>query len=165
MSAISPEISSFRTDAGQASSAGRYRVTPGGLTSGNYAITFVPGTLTVDRAALTVTAEDAAKTYGQANPDFTARYQGFVLGEDAGDLGGALDFATAAGRGSDVGRYRVTPEGLTSRNYDIAFEAGTLTIDPARLTVTAEDASKTYGRANPDLHRALRGLRARPGRR
>ena len=148
----------FATAAGRGSDVGRYRVTPEGLTSRNYAIAFEAGTLTVDPARLTVTAEDASRTYGAGQSDFTARYEGFVLGQDADDLGGALDFATATGRGSDVGRYRVTPEGLTSRNYAIAFEAGTLTIDPARLTVTAEDASRTYGQANPDFTARYQGF-------
>ena len=70
-----------------------------------------------------MTANDASRSYGAANPDFTARYDGFVLGEDAGDLGGALDFDTNAGRGSDVGSYGVTPEGLTSGNYAITYAA------------------------------------------
>ena len=35
-----------------------------------------------------MTANDTSRTYGAANPDFTARFDGFVLGEDAGDLGG-----------------------------------------------------------------------------
>ena len=53
---------------------------------------------------------DAARSYGAANPDFTARFDGFVLGEDAGDLG-ALDFATDATRRSEVGGYRSPPAG------------------------------------------------------
>src|ERR1022692_3445857 len=43
--------------------ASSYTITAGGLTSGNYAITFHGGTLTVGKASLDVTANDAGKTY------------------------------------------------------------------------------------------------------
>ena len=102
---------SFATPATRRSDVGSYRVTPDGLTSGNYAISYDRGTLTVDPAPLTVTANDASRTYGAANPDFTARFDGFVLGEDAGDLDGALAFDTAATRRSDVGGYASPPAG------------------------------------------------------
>jgi filamentous hemagglutinin family protein len=141
----------FVTDATRSSDVGRYAVTPAGLGSGNYAISYRPGTLNVDPAQLTVTAGDASRTYGAANPDFTARYAGFVLGQDAGDLDGDLRFVTNATRSSDVGRYGVTPTGLSSGNYAISYRAGTLNVDPAQLTVTAGDASRTYGAANPDF--------------
>jgi hypothetical protein len=37
----------------------------------NYDITFVDGTLTINRKGITVTADDQVKTYGAANPDLT----------------------------------------------------------------------------------------------
>uniref|UniRef100_UPI003C7ED32C MBG domain-containing protein n=1 Tax=Amaricoccus macauensis TaxID=57001 RepID=UPI003C7ED32C len=141
----------FTTAAGIASDVGNYDVAATGLTSGNYEIAYEAGTLTIDPAQLTVTADDATRTYGAANPDFTASYSGFVLGQDASDLDGTLGFTTAAGLTSDVGNYDVAATGLTSGNYEIAYEAGTLTIDPAQLTVTADDATRTYGAANPDF--------------
>ena len=102
------------------------------MPDGNYRLTYREGTLTVDPAPLTVTAKDAARSYGAANPDFAARFDGFVLGEDAGDLGGALDFTTAATRGSPVGSYALSPGGLTSGNYAITYADGALSVDPAR---------------------------------
>ena len=137
------------TDAAQASDAGRYRIAASGLSSRNYAITYGDGTLTIDPAVLRVTANDAARTYGGANPAFTARYDGFVLGQDAGDLGGLLALATDATRASDTGRYRIAASGLASRNYAITYEDGALRIDPAALRVTVADANRTYGGANP----------------
>ncbi len=138
----------FTTAATPASPVGAYAVTPGGLTSGNYAITFVPGTLSVNPVPLTVTANDAARLYGAPNPAFDASFAGFVLGEGPGVLGGTLGFTTAATQASDVGAYAVTPGGLTSGNYTITFVPGTLTVNPAPLTVTASD-SRTYGAPNP----------------
>ena len=107
--------------------------------------------LTVDPAALTVTADDATRTYGAANPAFTASFDGFVNGEGVGDLDGALAFVTDAGPRSNVGTYAVTPEGLTSGNYAISFVNGVLTVDPARLTVTTAPAGRLVGEPNPDF--------------
>ncbi|WP_424934816.1 MBG domain-containing protein, partial [Amaricoccus macauensis] len=148
----------FTTAAGLTSDVGNYDVAATGLTSGNYEIAYEAGTLTIDPALLTVTTDDSSRTYGAANPDFTASYSGFVLGQDEGDLDGTLGFTTAAGIASDVGDYDVAANGLTSGNYEIAYEAGTLTIDPAQLTVTADDATRTYGAANPDFTASYSGF-------
>ncbi len=144
-------VLSFSTTATAGSYVGSYPITPGGLTSGNYAITFVAGTLTITPAALTVTANDATKVYGQANPAFTASYGGFVNGDTAASLGGSLSFTTAATAASAVGAYAVTPGGLTSANYTITFVNGTLTITPAALTISADNQSKLYGAPLPTL--------------
>ena len=52
--------------------------------------------LAVTPASLTVRADDKNKVYGAALPMFTARYEGFVLGETASVLGGTLAFPTNA---------------------------------------------------------------------
>ncbi len=147
-----------RTDATLTSDAGTYGLTASGLGDPNYAITYADGALRIDPATLTVTADDAARTYGSANPAFTATYGGFVLGQTAADLGGALDFATGARPDSDVGAYRVTPGGQTSRNYVIAYAPGTLSVTRAPLTVTGNDATRTYGGADPAFTATYSGL-------
>jgi hypothetical protein len=75
-----------------------------------------------------VAADDVSRSYGSANPGFTASYSGFVLGQDAGDLDGTLEFATDATRGSATGTYTITPSGVSSPNYSISFSSGTLTV-------------------------------------
>src|SRR5207245_8064986 len=40
---------------------------------------------------------------------------------------------------------------LSASNYDFAFVAGTLTVETATLTVTADHQSRDYGVANPTL--------------
>lgn len=119
---------SFVTAATQASNAGVYPVTPSGLTSPNYSLNFVAGDLTVTKAPLVVTAGNAVKILGAANPQFTAGYSGFVLNQNPGVLGGTLAFATAATAASPVGNYAVTPSGLTSPNYSLSFVGGTLSV-------------------------------------
>ncbi|HEX7318235.1 MAG TPA: MBG domain-containing protein [Pyrinomonadaceae bacterium] len=118
----------FTTSATQSSNAGVYPVTPSGLTSSNYAINFVAGNLTITKAPLTVTANNAVKILGAPNPQFTVSYAGFVLNQGPNVLGGTLSFTTAANATSPVGNYAVTPSGLTSQNYSITYVDGTLSI-------------------------------------
>jgi hypothetical protein len=140
---------SFSTTAVAASVPGIYPVTPAGYTSTNYTITFANGNLSVNPAPLTVKADNKSKVYGSANPTFTATYTGFVLGDDAADLVGTLSLSTAATAASGVGTYDINASGLTSTNYVITHDKGTLTVTPAGLTVTAENKSKVYGQVNP----------------
>jgi hypothetical protein len=148
----------FDTQATASSPVGSYDVTPRGLTSGNYNITFAKGTLTVTKAALTVTANDATKAYGADMPNFGVKYDGLVNGDTGASLGGTLAFDTTATKGSPVGSYDVTPKGLTSNNYSINFVKGTLTVTKADLTVTADNKSKVYGAANPTFTASYSGF-------
>ena len=137
------------TAATDSSNVGHYAITPSGVTSGNYTITFTDGDLEITPAALTITADDKAKIYGDSNPALTATYAGFKLTDDATDLTGTLDLATAATDASNVGHYAITPSGVTSGNYTITFNNGDLEITPAALTITADDKAKLSGNTNP----------------
>jgi streptogramin lyase len=115
--------------AGETVAGGPYAITIGSLSAGsNYTIAFTGSTLTVTPATLIVTANNVTKIAGEANPTFTVRYNGFVLGEGPSVLGGTLSFSTTATASSPPGTYAVTPGGLTSSNYAITFVSGTLTV-------------------------------------
>ena len=60
--------------------------------------------------------------------------------------------------GADVGDYDITPSGATIPNYDIDYVAGTETITPAPLTVTADDKTKVYGADDPEFTASYDGL-------
>ena len=121
----------------------------------NYAITYVSGALTVNRANLTVTANDATKGYGQTvafnGTEFTS--SGLRNGETIGSV--ALSSAGAAAganvNGSPYAIVASTASGGTfnSGNYNITYVDGALTVTPAALTVaiTPNAASKVYGDA------------------
>lgn len=98
---------------------------------------------TVGKAALTVTADDKTIAYGDAAPAFTVTYDGFVNGDDEGDLGGTLAFACDYEKGDDVGTYPITPSGLTSDNYDISFVDGTLTVTENAVPMPTAPVGKT----------------------
>ncbi len=121
----------------------------GNLAATSYALNFVNGTLTINAAALTITANDATRQYGTANPVFTDTMQGFVNGEDATALAGTLSLASSADASSPVGAYAIVPSGLSSINYALSCANGTLTVTQALLTVSANSAIRQYGTANP----------------
>src|SRR5262249_15789369 len=96
----------------------------------------------VTPAPLTITANDASRVYGVANPAFSVSYSGFVLSDGPSSLGGTLSFSTPATPSSPVGSYSITPSGLTSTHYGIAFVNGTLTVNK-RTTSTAASLAAT----------------------
>jgi gliding motility-associated-like protein len=124
--------------------------------SGNtsyYAASDVQQTLSVDKATLTVTAEDQTKVYGEENPTLTFAYSGFVNGDDAGDLATEPASSTSVSVTSPVDVYTgaITIDGGADENYSFSYVAADFEVTKAVLTVTADDQTKVYGDANPTL--------------
>jgi trimeric autotransporter adhesin len=107
----------------------------------NYNLSSVgTATASITPATLVVSADAKTKTYGAVDPTFTVSYAGFVNGETNTVLGGTLAFVRAPGE--NVGSYLITPSGLTSGNYAITFNPGTLTIvAPAPVILSLTGAS------------------------
>jgi uncharacterized protein YjdB len=110
----------------------------------------VTRTLTVNKAALIITADNKTKYEGVANPVFTVSYTGFVLGENAGVLLTPPVAATTATIASPPGTYPITVSGATAANYNITFASGVLTIIPKLVqTITFNPLPvKTYGNSD-----------------
>ena len=143
--------------AGETVADGPYAISQGTLTpNGNYIISFTVNTLAITKAALSVTADAKTKVYDAADPAFTVTYTGFVNSETAAVLGGTLAFGRAPGE--NVGSYLITPNGLTSANYTITFNTGSLGITKAALSVTADAKSKTFGTTDPVFTAAYAGF-------
>jgi hypothetical protein len=105
-----------------------------GTAAANYNLSSVSTTTAaITAATLTVAADSKTKTVGAADPAFTASYVGFVNSETPAVLGGSLLITRATGE--TVGSYLITPSGLTSANYTITFNTGTLTITAASVPV------------------------------
>ena len=136
---------------------GTYAITASGGVASNYALTYVAGALTVGKSVLYVEANDATRTYGSADPALTARYVGFVGGDNASVVSG-LTLASADHAASGVGTYAITASGVDAANYIVSYVAGALTVTPASLTITANNATKLYGAANPALSATYTGL-------
>ncbi|RPD42061.1 MBG domain-containing protein [Chitinophaga barathri] len=107
--------------------------------------------LTVNKAALTITAEDKSKAEGSANPPLTVTYSGFVNGETAAVLTASASVSTTATQSSLAGTYPITASGAAAANYTIAYVNGILTVN-ARIaqSITFGDIIKTYGNADFD---------------
>jgi len=94
--------------------------------------------LVVNKALLTVTANNASRAYGAANPVFTASYSGLVNGDTQSVLSGAPSLTTAATASSPVGSYVITAAvgTLSASNYSFTFVNGTLTINKVASVIT-----------------------------
>ncbi len=120
-------------------------------TAGNYAITYVDGALTINRAPLTVAADDKTRLYGEANPALSTTVSGFVNGETAGTAAGysgAGSATTTASATTNVGSATISASAgsLSATNYSFSnLSDGALTIYPAPLIVIAGSVSKLYG--------------------
>ena len=105
----------------------------------------VQGTLTIGPAPLTITASSPSMTYGGTVPAITPSYSGLVNGDTAPAT--APTCGTTATSGSPAGTYPTSCSGAADPNYSITYVAGTLTVNPAPLTITADNQSMTYGGA------------------
>src|SRR5690606_20002781 len=126
----------------------------------NYAFTYVSGILTINKAILSATAENKTRTYGAANPVFTVSYSGFVNGETPAVLNSAPVASSTVTATTPVGSYSISLTGGSDDNYEIVNTAGTITITKATLTVTAQNASRAYGAANPVFTITYSGFRS-----
>jgi hypothetical protein len=136
------------TSATTSSAPGTYAIVPvaSGTNIGNYTVVYVNGTLTIGKATLTVTAADASRNYGVANPTFSASATGAQNSDTF-----TFSESTSATTSSAPGTYAIVPvaSGANINDYTVVYVNGTLTISKATLTVTAADASRAYGVANP----------------
>ena len=82
---------------------------------------------------------------------------GLVNGDSATVFSG--DLATTATAASNVGNYPIFQGSLSAGdNYAIAFHSGVLSVNPATLTITANNTTMTYGAALPALTYSDAGL-------
>ena len=137
------------TTATSSSPAGTYPVACAGAVDSNYIFDYVPGTLTLRKASLKVAAPSLTMTYGNPVPGLAPSYTGFVGGDSQASLSTAPSCSTTATSGSPVGSYEVTCSGGWGANYSLNYEAGTLTLSPANLTVSAQSYTVAYGSTAP----------------
>jgi subtilisin-like proprotein convertase family protein len=149
---------SYNSSANATSAVGTYAIVPvaAGTRLTNYTVTQVNGVLTVTNAPLTIAAANASRIYGDANPTFTGTITGIKNSESI-----SATYATSATVSSVVGSYAIVPTavGTTLGNYTITTVNGTLTIGAAPLTVTANNATRVFGAANPAFDGAITGIK------
>lgn len=147
-------IPSISVSADANTEVGSYDITLANGQANNYEFVYQNAVLTISKANLTVSVANESFTYGDSSfPPFDISYAGFVNGENQAVIDTAPTGAsTTATLSSDAGSYPIEiNEDASDGNYDFAYEDGVLTINPAPLTIIAEDASKVYGEVNPSL--------------
>ncbi|WP_407444929.1 InlB B-repeat-containing protein, partial [Fibrobacter sp.] len=109
----------------------------------NYKISSTLGELEVTPAAVTVTADAASKTYGEADPTFTGKVEGLV---NAADLGTIAYVRTDAATDVDAGTYtnKITATYTENANYTVTVVPATFTINKRAITLTSATDGKTY---------------------
>lgn len=80
----------------------------------------------IKKAPLSVKAVDQNVTVGDAITEYAVLYEGFAGTDTADVLNGSLKFTCEYAPDSAAGDYAILPSGLTSGNYEILFENGTL---------------------------------------
>ncbi len=113
------------------------------------------------------TVDNATRTYGSANPSFTASSYGgpsqYVFGAPGDTLNLSPALSTTAAQGSNVGSYGIiAPSSAVSAGSVtyrvVSTAAGTLTITPATLSYVATPATSVYGATLPTLTGTVSGF-------
>lgn len=127
------------------SPAGTYAIKISGGSAVNYIFNYTDGLLTIEKAPLTITADNQVRDRGAANPAFTVSYNGFVNGDNASVLTTPVSVTTTATETSAAGNYAIEPGSATALNYTIRFVSGTLTVRNNQLASIAPFSVMTYG--------------------
>ena len=101
----------------------------------NEKLTLVNGQLTVKKVPLTITAKNYTITQGEWLPTFECDYEGFLEGDTQfNSLWPWPTLTTTATSESPAGVYPIQVSGAESRNYELTYVNGTLTIlDPTAI--------------------------------
>ena len=133
-------------EATKTSPVGTYSIVITKGTVKNYNDTYVNGTLTIEKAPLTITAKSYTIKQGEPLPTFEAEYSGFKNNETANVLTKQPTITTTATSASEPGEYEITVSGAEAKNYAISYFKGKLTITEADpVTITAKSYTIKYG--------------------
>ena len=132
-----------RTTATANSGIGTYPITVSVGEAKNYTFNYEDGTLTVNKAPLTIKVEEASKVYGADNPTFSLNYSGLKNNETAPAWETDPTFTTNATKTSEVGTYDVKVT-CDPKNYKATITQGKLKITKAPLTIGVKNATRPY---------------------
>ena len=161
MSSLTPQPTCSTTATGTSTpSPPTYSSTCSGAADPNYAISYVAGSVTVEKAPLTVTASSGTMSYGGTPPAISSSYSGFVNGDSSSSLTTGATCSTAATGSSGVAGspYASTCTGVVDPDYAFNYVAGSVTVTKVPLTVTASSGTMTYGGLAPAITPAYGGF-------
>jgi hypothetical protein len=85
--------------------------------------------ITINKAVLTIKADNKTKKYKDVNPELTASYIGFVYDDTVQSLTTAATIITDADVNSVAGEYTITASNAVAQNYTFTYVNGTMTIE------------------------------------
>lgn len=146
---------SLTTYADKTSDVGEYTIVCAKGTVTNPNVKFNDGTLTINKAPLTIRIHDVTITEGEAIPQFQVTYDGFKNNDSEASVFTTLPVATtSATSNSPAGTYTITLSAANPKNYYVNIITGTLTIEKkkeAPVVVRADNKEMTYGDEVPTL--------------
>ena len=148
-------------NATEKSSVGEYEINIIGGNAKNYEIANITkGILTIDKAQITVIANNSTRVYGDDNPEYTLAYSGLKNGETSPEMISSFNISTDAIKTSNVGEYDITVSDGEAKNYEIVnYVSGKLVVTKAPLTVIAKNFTKIYGDKNPEFQYSYYGTK------
>ena len=114
--------------AGTKPNAGVYDITVEKGTVSSYNVSYVKGTLTVNKAPLTAKVGTYVKYEGEDMPTFNVTYSGFKNGDTKNKLTQQPTPQCEANKWSPAGTYPITLSGGQSPNYNFTYQNGSLTV-------------------------------------
>jgi gliding motility-associated-like protein len=136
---------------------GNYAISQGSLAlSANYSLNVTSSNFAITPKAVTVIASAGQnKTYGQANPTYAYAITA------GGPLvtGDAFTGTLTRAAGENVGPYSINQGSLAlSSNYALNYVGANFVINPATLTIRADNKERFFGGANPTLTASYSGF-------
>ncbi len=129
--------------------AGSYTISPDGFKNADYAVTYVPASLTVKKAVISVRAYDKIMNYGKASemPSNSVSYSGFKYSDTESVIsnvnGVTWSYSPAADIKSVAGEYAIIPavNMLGADNYTFSPVNGKLTVKKISISVNGVTAA------------------------
>ena len=141
------------TEATATSPTGIYDIIARGAEAENYAISYNVGKLRVTNAdEIFITALDTTIVYGEPIENLRFKAEGATLK-------GEPDISCDVPERPSVGTYEIVISKGRVENFNDHYVNGTLTIVPAKLIVRADDKTREYGEANPELTYQYEGFK------
>jgi len=107
---------------------------------------------------LVITPYNAARFYGDQNPQLTGRVVGLAQGDTI-----TVTYSTTASANSPVGKYdivaTVNDPDHHLVNYVLTVNTATLSVDPAPLSIVANDVTRASGQPNPAFAGLVTGVK------
>jgi hypothetical protein len=138
---------------------GSYDITLSTITDYNYNLTYRKGTLSINKATLSIAVQNTLKYYGDENPLYIIKTSGFKNSETFNILTTQPAITTIAKTMSNVGVYDIFCSGASATNYEIIYTNAQITIAKALLMISVKPDSIFKGAQIPNFTLIFNGFK------